>query len=90
MKLKERYTHRMSDYIHSWKDWLHEPCFYIYGMVFMFVRAGLQYILAIQPFYIIFVLGYYPTEDNPTPPQIAAVNLVSTFASIICAVFFQR
>jgi len=47
MKLKERYTHRLSDYITCWKDWLKEPCFYIYGMVFMFVRAGLQYILSI-------------------------------------------
>mmetsp|Transcript_16964 Transcript_16964/g.16194 ORF Transcript_16964/g.16194 Transcript_16964/m.16194 type:complete len:144 (+) Transcript_16964:998-1429(+) len=37
-----------------------------------------------------FVLGYLPTAENPTPPQIAAVPLVSTFTSIIVSIYFQK
>ena len=41
MKLEPTSVLKLSDHITHWKGWLREPTFYIYGLIYSFVRITL-------------------------------------------------
>jgi len=67
-----------------------DPNFYIHGIVYMLVRIAINVTMTMQPFYLDKVTGFTPTDDTPTPVQLALVPLASYLASLVFSLFFQR
>lgn len=61
----------------TWKDWLKSGAFYVHAIVYTFTRMAVNVTMTLTPFYLIHVLGFESEEDEPAPPQIATVPLVS-------------
>jgi Na+/melibiose symporter-like transporter len=61
----------------TWKDWLIDGAFYVHALVYTFTRMAVNVTMTLTPFYLIHVLGYEHKKDEPAPPQIASVPLVS-------------
>jgi Na+/melibiose symporter-like transporter len=68
------------------KDWLGETQFYIFGLVYMFVRLALNMTATFTPFYLTTVCGF--VSDEGTSVAIAAEPLVSYSFSLILSVYF--
>jgi Na+/melibiose symporter-like transporter len=71
-------------------DWMRDPNFYVHGLVYMLVRIAINVTMTMQPFYLDKVTGFTPSDDVPTPVQLAEVPLLSYIASLIFSLFFQR
>ena len=56
----------------------------------MLVRIAVNVTMSVQPFYLIRVIGFKPSEDNPTPIAIALTPLVSYITSVIFSLFFYK
>ena len=69
-------------------DWVKDPNFYIHGLVYMLVRIAINVTMTMQPFYLDKVTGFSPTDDTPTPIELALVPLTSYLASLIFSLFF--
>ena len=69
-------------------DWVRDPNFYVHGLVYMLVRIAINVTMTMQPFYLDKVTGYSPSDDQPTPIQLALVPLASYLASLIFSLFF--
>jgi hypothetical protein len=52
----------MSTYIKSWKDWVREGQFWLFGIVYMTSRVSTGTLLQMQPFYLKNVLGFIDLE----------------------------
>jgi hypothetical protein len=37
----------------TWKDWLKEPVFYVFGAVYMMSRVAINVTMTMQPFYLV-------------------------------------
>lgn len=74
----------------DWKAWLKEGAFYNYGLVYMLVRVAVNVTMTVQPFYLNKVTAYEATEDDPTPPPLALVPLLSYIMSMGFSIFLQR
>ena len=71
-------------------DWLKEPTFYIFGVVYASVRIAVCVTMTCLSFYLGEVTGFRGTEDNPTPTALALVPLFSYLISLIFSLFFQQ
>ena len=74
----------------TWKDWLKEGVFYIFGMVYMMVRIAINVTMTMQPFYLTKSTGFLATEEDPTPVELALVPLISYILSLIFSLFLQQ
>lgn len=63
--------------VEHWKEWLTIKQFYCYGLVYTLARMSINVTMTLTPFYLILVLKYEKRENEPTPPEIASVPLVS-------------
>jgi len=71
-------------------DWVRDPNFYVHGLVYMLVRIAINVTMTMQPFYLDKVTGFHPSDDVPTPVELAEVPVLSYIASLIFSLFFQR
>tara|TARA_B110000285_G_C15077318_1_gene591504 strand:+ start:829 stop:1137 length:309 start_codon:yes stop_codon:yes gene_type:complete len=69
-------------------DWVRDPNFYVHGLVYMLVRIAINVTMTMQPFYLDKVTGFHPSDDVPTPVELAEVPLLSYIASLIFSLFF--
>jgi Na+/melibiose symporter-like transporter len=69
-------------------DWMKECQFYLFGLVYMFARIGLNVNATMMPFYLINVLGFNGGEA--TSVGIAAVPLVTYTSSMFFTLYFQK
>jgi Na+/melibiose symporter-like transporter len=73
----------------TWTYWLKKPDFYVYMLVYMFVRLSINVTQSVIPFYMEYMLKYPKTEDGGTPIQLSIVLLISTIGSIFNSAFLQ-
>jgi Na+/melibiose symporter-like transporter len=73
----------------SWTFWLAKPDFYMYMLVYMFVRLSINITQSVIPFYMEYMLKFSKTQDGGTPIQISIVLLISTFGSILNSTVLQ-
>ena len=76
--------------VEDWRDWLKIKQFYAYCVVYALARLSINVTMTLTPFYLILVLKYEKRENEPTPPEIASVPLVSYFSSMIFTLFFSH
>lgn len=74
----------------TWKDWLQSGAFYVHAVVYTFTRMAVNVTMSLTPFYLIHVLGFEQDPDEPAPPQIATVPLVSYTCSMIFSLMFYN
>jgi Na+/melibiose symporter-like transporter len=73
----------------SWTYWLTKPDFYMYMLVYMFVRLSINITQSVIPFYMEYMLKFHKTQDGGTPIEISIVLLISTFGSILNSTVLQ-
>jgi len=77
----------------TWKNWLSEGQFYIFGFVYMFARIALNVNATMMPFYLTTVTGFGEKSESASetsiPPQLAIVPLCSYTCSLIWSVWLQ-
>lgn len=59
-------------------------------MVYMLARMSINVTMTLTPFYLIHVLKYDKREFEPTPPEIAAVPLVSYCSSMVFTMIYTH
>ena len=75
--------------VEDWKEWLTIQQFYLYGLVYTLARMSINVSMTLTPFYLIHVLKFHKEIDEPTPPEIASVPLVSYLSSMIFTLFYS-
>lgn len=80
----------VSEEITSWTQWLTSGAFYIHAGVYTFARMSVNVTMTLTPFYLIHVLKFETSEDQPIPPQIATVPLASYTTSMIFSLVFYN
>lgn len=76
--------------VEHWKEWLSIKQFYLYGLVYTLARMSINVTMTLTPFYLILVLKYEKKENEPTPPEIASVPLVSYLSSMIFTLLYTH
>jgi Na+/melibiose symporter-like transporter len=76
--------------VEDWRDWLKSKQFYAYCMVYTLTRLSINVTMSLTPFYLIIVLEYCECQNEPTPPEIASVPLVSYLSSMIFTLLFSH
>lgn len=76
--------------VENWRDWLKSKQFYAYGLVYTLTRLSINVTMSLTPFYLIIVLEYCECQNEPTPPVIASVPLVSYLSSMIFTLLFSN
>ena len=56
-------------------------------MVYMLVRITVNVTMTVQPFYLNKVTQYEGTDDDPTPPPLALVPLLSYVMSMFFSIY---
>jgi len=56
----------------------------------MLVRIAVNVTMTVQPFYLSLVTKFEASEENPTPPPLALVPLLSYIMSMIFSIWIQR
>ena len=82
----------------KWFEWLKVETFYIYGMVYMFVRVAINVTMTMQPFYLTYVTEFGNASQDPdakveeeeTPVQVAIVPLISYIGQLVFSLLLQR
>ena len=75
--------------VEDWKEWLTIQQFYYYGLVYTLARMSINVSMTLTSFYLIHVLKFHKEADEPTPPEIASVPLVSYLSSMIFTLFYS-
>ena len=75
--------------VENWREWLTIKQFYFYGFVYTLARMSINVSMTLTPFYLIHVLKFHKEIDEPTPPEIASVPLVSYLSSMIFSLFYS-
>ncbi|CAI2366005.1 unnamed protein product [Moneuplotes crassus] len=76
--------------VEHWSEWLSITQFYAYGVVYTLTRMSINVTMTLTPFYLIHVLKYEKNEEEPTPPEIASVPLVSYFSSMVFTLLYSN
>ena len=76
--------------VENWKEWLTIKQFYCYGAVYTLARMSINVTMTLTPFYLIHVLKYEKWEEEPTPPEIASVPLVSYWSSMVFTLLYSN
>jgi ABC-type siderophore export system fused ATPase/permease subunit len=71
-------------------DWLKEPQFYLFGLVYMFARLALNVNATMMPFYLITTLAFQPLDGLETSPAIALVPLITYVSSLLFTLTLQK
>lgn len=71
----------------DWIAWLKEGAFYNYGAIYMLVRICVNVTMTVQPFYLNKVTEYLATDEDPTPPPLALVPLLSYVMSMFFSLY---
>ncbi len=74
----------------NWKYWMSKCDFYIYLVVYMFVRLSINITSTMIPFYMDLVLGYSPHKTGGTRVEISIVLVISTCGSVFNSLFLQE
>lgn len=72
----------------NWKYWMSRVDFYIYMLVYMFVRLAINISSSFISFYCQNVLGWR-NEDHSTPVQISIILIIVTIGSVINSMVFE-
>ena len=73
----------------TWTFWLKKVDFYVYMLVYMFVRLSINVTQSVVPFYMEYMLKFQKTQDGGTPVEISIVLLISTTGSIFNSTILQ-
>jgi len=75
----------------NWRYWMGKLDFYIYLLVYMFVRLSINMTSTVIPFYMDLVLGYSPQEEGDgTRVEISIALIISTCGSVFNSLFLQK
>jgi len=64
--------------------------FYVYLLVYMFVRLSINMTSAMIPFYMDLNLGFHPKEGEGTRVEISIVLIINTLGSVFNSIFLQK
>ena len=75
----------------NWLYWMKIPDFYVYLLVYMFVRLAINVSSAMIPFYCEIILAFKKSDpnDHSTPIEIPIVLIIMTFGSMINSVMIE-
>ena len=74
----------------NWLYWMKRLDFWVYLVIYMFVRLSINITSTMIPFYMDLVLEYSPYENEGTRFEIAIALVISTCGSVFNSLFFQK
>lgn len=72
----------------NWVYWMKKPDYYIYMLVYMFIRLSINISATMIPFYCKNVLKWV-NDDGSTPVEIVLVLIIACIGSIVNSILFE-
>jgi len=74
----------------NWLYWMRRFDFWVYLVIYTFVRLSINITSTMIPFYMYLVLGYSTKDHKGTRFEIAVALVISTCGSVFNSIYFQK